>query len=1176
MADDQGLAYGDTVVLTLFDHGNGLSNEHCLVAKDDDKALLSESDLGEGIQFVQPVKSSAASSNQALALGDRVSLWTTDGKGLVHSHDGAIMQWSAAAAAAADEKDGCIFILEGINKQSTDILTCGRPFSLAVDALSKQGKRVYVCSQAKSEFAANAELQLVCSTTSEDSGSSSSSISRVWLTAEKSILWNSDNEENDDDVDEDNKDDAADVIDNEGTAATSSAVASITDAPTTKDDLKEYTQEHILGDGPLGLTLNRTDSGRVLIGAVAIGGQGSSLGMTAGATVCTVGTIDIHNKALNAQQWSDILAVIRTAPRPLRMKVIAVPVTDASVTTLQRQSSSSSQSNTTAAAATDSTANVSSDSNVHDDSGSGNDTSTDDDDSHGDSSSELQQHKHEFAQRELSQLLSQLQFPTANSSSNSGGNSPTITRQASMTSLADGTRSLVKRGPAKLQTTRMKLWTSLKPIDIILLSDTLLITTTADSTTLINTNTTKPTIVEAAVPLATAKIRVTQATATSQSGNTNSPTVSTATEYNFELLSPNGSYTISVDSSDAYEQWITVIADCIVHTIGYDSNSDNSSITTAGVRHRVIIGTLYNAAVTGDTIELSKLLKAASDNNTTSTLINQKDSIGLSAVDYAVRGAQVNTVSMLLAAGADVAGSSSTTADIGNGYTLLHYAAAAQHHVLLNMLLTHMNSSNNSGVSTVNARDKHGMTPLHVLTTTAKCDSDVNTTKQCITVLTAAGADIDLPIRDPYVKNSGISGSTALHEAAMRGQWWLVECLLKCGAAMNKGCMLPLALQSVKLTPVMTRRPSRSKSSDMHSDSTSSSTGSNDAVCSDYTALHLACLQCCAQPHSEAVDNTTTTTANTATDGDLPRTVEMLIKWGALPNTAANSSTALELLVAAHGANKQQQQQSQDDSTSSNDSGATVTAVVSLLLRNGARVSQELESKTAAILGSSSAMHACNTAFKNLAPFELSSYSLKTVQILNEDAWSSANSSNNTATCALCDAGFTLLRRRHHCRICGKSCCGPCSSRSVTSDTPSSSSSSVDNKHRCCDCCYNMLRYSTYAQYTKPVVNSTIKRQTSSSSSKSIQADDDSTKQTQELFSNADKKRSSDDKTAVTNKAGSGTGKLQQTMSEINDNMSLRGNYTLSSMTANALLKQFIKQCMIVMSQLCTMFINII
>ena len=29
--------------------------------------------------------------------------------------------------------------------------------------------------------------------------------------------------------------------------------------------------------------------------------------------------------------------------------------------------------------------------------------------------------------------------------------------------------------------------------------------------------------------------------------------------------------------------------------------------------------------------------------------------------------------------------------------------------------------------------------------------------------------------------------------------------------------------------------------------------------------------------------------------------------------------------------------------------------------------------------------------------------------------------------CELCGEGFSLLRRRHHCRICGKSACGPCS-----------------------------------------------------------------------------------------------------------------------------------------------------
>jgi hypothetical protein len=571
----------------------------------------------------------------------------------------------------------------------------------------------------------------------------------------------------------------------------------------------------------------------------------------------------------------------------------------------------------------------------------------------------------------------------------------------------------------QLQTTRMKLWTSLKPIELILLSDTLLITTTADSTTLISTNTSKPSIVEATVPLATAKIRVTQQPATAnQSSNNNSSTVS-VTEYNFELLSPNGSYTITLDSNDAYEQWTAAIADCIVHTIGYDaSSSSNNSISSAGVRHRVIIGTLYNAAVTGDTIELSKLLKTASDNNSTSTLINQKDSVGLCAIDYAVRGVQVNAVSMLLAAGADITGNSTTTADTSNGYTLLHYAAAAQHHALLNMLLKHMKSSDNSAV---NAIDKHGMTPLHVLTTTAKCESDVDTVKQCITVLTAAGADINLPIRDPYVKNSGTCGTTALHTAAMQGQWWLAECLLQCGASVNKGCMLLSTLPSVKLTPVMTRRPSRSKSSDMHSDSSSSSkTDTATTVCSDYTALHLACLQCCTQQHSDiTVDNTSSTISATASD--LPRTVEMLLRWGALPNTTANGTTALELLIAAHSASKQQQQQqqqqqSQEDSSGGNNSGATVTAVVSLLLRNGARVSQDSESKTAAVLGSTSAMNACTAAFKNLPPFELSSCSNQTVHVLTEDAWNNSDRNNSNASCALCDAGFTLLHRRHHCR----------------------------------------------------------------------------------------------------------------------------------------------------------------
>jgi hypothetical protein len=33
--------------------------------------------------------------------------------------------------------------------------------------------------------------------------------------------------------------------------------------------------------------------------------------------------------------------------------------------------------------------------------------------------------------------------------------------------------------------------------------------------------------------------------------------------------------------------------------------------------------------------------------------------------------------------------------------------------------------------------------------------------------------------------------------------------------------------------------------------------------------------------------------------------------------------------------------------------------------------------------------------------------------------------------CELCQARFTMLRRRHHCRQCGAACCQPCSAESL-------------------------------------------------------------------------------------------------------------------------------------------------
>jgi hypothetical protein len=37
----------------------------------------------------------------------------------------------------------------------------------------------------------------------------------------------------------------------------------------------------------------------------------------------------------------------------------------------------------------------------------------------------------------------------------------------------------------------------------------------------------------------------------------------------------------------------------------------------------------------------------------------------------------------------------------------------------------------------------------------------------------------------------------------------------------------------------------------------------------------------------------------------------------------------------------------------------------------------------------------------------------------------------DTPTCEVCAVGFSLARRRHHCRICGSCVCGACSAHNV-------------------------------------------------------------------------------------------------------------------------------------------------
>mmetsp|Transcript_35830 Transcript_35830/g.100795 ORF Transcript_35830/g.100795 Transcript_35830/m.100795 type:complete len:393 (-) Transcript_35830:105-1283(-) len=68
-----------------------------------------------------------------------------------------------------------------------------------------------------------------------------------------------------------------------------------------------------------------------------------------------------------------------------------------------------------------------------------------------------------------------------------------------------------------------------------------------------------------------------------------------------------------------------------------------------------------------------------------------------------------------------------------------------------------------------------------------------------------------------------------------------------------------------------------------------------------------------------------------------------------------------------------------------------------------------------------------NTAVSSWGiPANSTSYVAQSFTSVARDQWG-----QDTPTCHLCSAGFTLLRRRHHCRKCGQCVCGACSPNAV-------------------------------------------------------------------------------------------------------------------------------------------------
>jgi FYVE zinc finger len=71
--------------------------------------------------------------------------------------------------------------------------------------------------------------------------------------------------------------------------------------------------------------------------------------------------------------------------------------------------------------------------------------------------------------------------------------------------------------------------------------------------------------------------------------------------------------------------------------------------------------------------------------------------------------------------------------------------------------------------------------------------------------------------------------------------------------------------------------------------------------------------------------------------------------------------------------------------------------------------------------------------------------------VTDSSEWVEDDSSNN---CLLCNAPFTMTKRRHHCRRCGMLVCGKCSTKKFRHYA------NGVKMHRVCDGCFNQLRFS--------------------------------------------------------------------------------------------------------------------
>ena len=189
-----------------------------------------------------------------------------------------------------------------------------------------------------------------------------------------------------------------------------------------------------------------------------------------------------------------------------------------------------------------------------------------------------------------------------------------------------------------------------------------------------------------------------------------------------------------------------------------------------------------------------------------------------------------------------------------------------------------------------------------------------------------------------------------------------------------------------------------------------------------------------------------------------PEKIRLHIDRGAYVNWKNDDGdTAMDIILKTHNHSEKIRDTEVDHSRKIDDEIANFSMVALPILlelvRRGGRVREgalnSLRPSFREAIEAAKSQWACLIEPDGFAEFSL------TIDLAKKHGWTHDEASNN---CLLCGSQFTLMSRKHHCRVCGILCCNACSSKRLTlAATQDAAHSPKCMDNRACDGCFNKV-----------------------------------------------------------------------------------------------------------------------